>query len=176
MRTGVFYEQYLSEERMWNTPVKRWWVAVLVVLLLTLPFWSTKYLLAMACIIGIHVIATLGLAYSTELGNGWGLDANWDTTYEGARFVQVHNLARYGASTLSNFRVSVSPNDAWRITAYVNNVFDDDTPQAGLRYLSFSGPRISIPNAAPAAGRALAQLLSEIDRLPPDTLTDQVVS
>ena len=71
--------------------------------------------------------------------------------------MQVHHLARYGASTLSNSRVSVSPNDAWRITAYVNNVFDDDTPQGGLRYLSFSGPRISIPNAAPATGRALAQ-------------------
>ncbi|MBU3651612.1 MAG: branched-chain amino acid ABC transporter permease, partial [Limnohabitans sp.] len=65
MRTGVFYEQYLSEERMWNTPVKRWWVAVLVVLLLTLPFWSTKYLLAMACIIGIHILATLGLNLTT---------------------------------------------------------------------------------------------------------------
>ena len=101
--------------------------------------------------------ATLGLAYSTDLANGWGLDANWDTTYEGARYVQVHNLARYGASVLSNFRLSLSPNDAWRITAYVNNVFDDDTPQGGLRYLSFSGPRISIPNAAPATGRALAQ-------------------
>lgn len=65
MRTGVFYEQYQSEERMWNTPVKRWWVAVLVVLLLTLPFWSTKYILAMACIIGIHILATLGLNLTT---------------------------------------------------------------------------------------------------------------
>ena len=102
--------------------------------------------------------ATLGLAYSTELTNGWGLDANWDTTYEGARYVQVHNLARYGASMLSNFRLSVSPSEAWRFTAFVSNVFDDDTPQAGLRYLSFSGPRISIPNAAPATGRSLAQL------------------
>ena len=101
--------------------------------------------------------ATIGLAYSTEFSNGWDFDANWDTTYEGERYIQVHNLAKFGASTLSNFRLSVSPNDAWRITAYVNNVFDDDTPQGGLRYLSFSAPRISVPNATPATGRTLVQ-------------------
>ena len=93
----------------------------------------------------------------TEFSNGWDFDANWDTTYEGERYIQVHNLAKFGASTLSNFRLSVSPNDAWRITAYVNNVFDDDTPQGGLRYLSFSAPRISVPNATPATGRTLVQ-------------------
>ena len=100
---------------------------------------------------------TLGLAYTTELANGWGFDANWDTTYEDERYIQVHNLAKFGASTLSNLRMSLSPGEAWRITAFVNNVFDDDTPQGGLRYLSFTAPRISVPNASPAAGRALVQ-------------------
>ena len=100
---------------------------------------------------------TVGLAYSTDLANGWELDANWDTTYESERYIQVHNLAKFGASTLSNLRMSLSPSEAWRITAYVNNVFDDDTPQGGLRYLSFSAPRISVPNASPASGRTLVQ-------------------
>lgn len=100
---------------------------------------------------------TLGLAYSTDLANGWGFDANWDTTYESERYIQVHNLAKFGASTLSNLRMSLSPSEAWRITAYVDNVFDDDTPQGGLRYLSFTAPRIMVPNAAPATGRASVQ-------------------
>ena len=100
---------------------------------------------------------SLGLGYDADLANGWNLSANWDTTYESARFVQVHNLARFGASTLRNFRLSLSPNEAWRFTAYVNNVFDDDTPQGGLRYLSFEAPRIMVPNIAPAAGYASVQ-------------------
>ena len=33
--------------------------------LLTLPFWGTQYILAMACIVGIHVIATFGLNLTT---------------------------------------------------------------------------------------------------------------
>jgi iron complex outermembrane receptor protein len=100
---------------------------------------------------------TVGLAYAGELANGWGYDANWDTTYEGARYIQVHNLAKFGASTLSNLRLSLTPNESWRISAYVTNVFDDDTPQGGLRYLSFTAPRIMVPNAAPATGYSSVQ-------------------
>lgn len=96
--------------------------------------------------------ATLGLSYGGELANGWGFGANWDTTYEGDRYVQVHNLAKFKASVLSNLRLSLTPSEAWRITAYVNNVFDDDSPQGGLRYLSFTAPRIMVPNPAPQTG------------------------
>lgn len=100
---------------------------------------------------------TLGLGYDADLANGWNFAANWDTTYESDRYVQIHNLAKFGASTLSNFRVSLSPNESWRFSAYVNNVFDDDSPQGGLRYLSFDGPRIMVPNVAPAPGYASVQ-------------------
>lgn len=65
MRTGVFFETFRAEERLWNSPASRWWMAVFLVLLFTLPFWASKYILAMACIIGIHVIATLGLNLTT---------------------------------------------------------------------------------------------------------------
>ncbi len=65
MRTGVFFESFRAEERLWNSPASRWWMVAFVVLLLTLPFWASEYLLAMACIIGIHVIATMGLNLTT---------------------------------------------------------------------------------------------------------------
>jgi branched-chain amino acid transport system permease protein len=65
MRTGVFYENFQSEEQLWNSPVKRFWMLAFICALLTLPFWGTQYILAMACIVGIHVIATLGLNLTT---------------------------------------------------------------------------------------------------------------
>lgn len=65
MRTGVFFETFRAEERLWNSPASRWWMAAFVVLMTTLPFWASEYLLAMACIIGIHIIATMGLNLTT---------------------------------------------------------------------------------------------------------------
>ena len=65
MRTGVFYENFQSEEQLWNSPVKRFWMLAFICALLTLPFWGTQYILAMACIVGIHVIATFGLNLTT---------------------------------------------------------------------------------------------------------------
>lgn len=101
--------------------------------------------------------ATLSLSRNGEFNNGWNYNVNWDTTYQGARYLQVHNLARLGASTLSNIRFSVSPSDAWRFTAYVNNVFDDDEAAGGIRYLSFSAPYINVPLVAPGIGRQTVQ-------------------
>ena len=65
MRTGVFHETFASEERLWDSPTARTWMAVFVVALFTLPLWAGDYALAMACIVGIHVIATLGLNLTT---------------------------------------------------------------------------------------------------------------
>jgi branched-chain amino acid transport system permease protein len=65
VRTGVFHETFASEERLWDSPTARTWMAVFVVALFTLPLWAGDYALAMACIVGIHVIATLGLNLTT---------------------------------------------------------------------------------------------------------------
>lgn len=65
MRTGVFHETFASEERLWDSSTARRWMLVFAVALFTLPFWSSDYVLAMACIVGIHVIATLGLNLTT---------------------------------------------------------------------------------------------------------------
>ena len=65
MRTAVFHENFRSEERLWDSPTQRRWMAVFVLSLFTLPLWGSDYMLAMACIVGIHVIATLGLNLTT---------------------------------------------------------------------------------------------------------------
>jgi branched-chain amino acid transport system permease protein len=65
VRTGVFHETFRSEEQLWDSPTSRQWMVAFTLALLTLPLWGSDYLLAMACIIGIHVIASLGLNLTT---------------------------------------------------------------------------------------------------------------
>ena len=65
MRTGVFHETFASEERLWDSTTAQRWMLAFTLALFTLPLWGTDYVLAMACIIGIHVIATLGLNITT---------------------------------------------------------------------------------------------------------------
>ena len=65
MRTAVFHETFRSEERLWDSPTQQRLMAVFVLALFTLPMWGSDYALAMACIVGIHVIATLGLNLTT---------------------------------------------------------------------------------------------------------------
>ena len=65
MQTGVFHETFASEEQLWRSPTARTWMLVFTLALFTMPVWGTDYMLAVACIIGIHVIATLGLNITT---------------------------------------------------------------------------------------------------------------
>ena len=65
MRTGIFHETFASEERLWDSATARRWMLVFTLSLFTLPLWGSDYVLAMACIVGIHVIATLGLNLTT---------------------------------------------------------------------------------------------------------------
>jgi len=65
MRTGVFHETFAADERLWDSLTQRQWMLVATLALFTLPLWASDYLLAMACIVGIHVIATLGLNITT---------------------------------------------------------------------------------------------------------------
>ena len=65
MRTAVFHESFRAEERLWDSRTQRAWMTAFVLLLFTLPAWGSDYMLAMACIVGIHVVATLGLNLTT---------------------------------------------------------------------------------------------------------------
>ena len=65
MRTGVFHETFDSEERLWKSPTARAWMLAFTVGLFTMPLWGGDYALAIACIVGIHVIASLGLNLTT---------------------------------------------------------------------------------------------------------------
>ncbi|MBX3642168.1 MAG: branched-chain amino acid ABC transporter permease [Rubrivivax sp.] len=93
MRTGVFHESFSAEERLWDSPTRRGWMLAFVLSLFTMPLWGTDYMLAMACIVGIHVIATLGLNLTT--GNA-GLISLSHGAFVGVGCYTVAWLAKQG--------------------------------------------------------------------------------
>jgi branched-chain amino acid transport system permease protein len=93
MRTAVFHETYAGEERLWDSPTSRRWMLAFMVVLFTMPLWSSDYILAMTCIFGIHVIATLGLNLTT--GNA-GLISLSHGAFMGVGCYTVAWLAKQG--------------------------------------------------------------------------------
>ena len=65
MRTAVFHQSFRDDERLLDSRTQRLWMVASIVALFTLPLWGSDYALAMACIVGIHLIATLGLNITT---------------------------------------------------------------------------------------------------------------
>lgn len=94
--------------------------------------------------------AAAGLLYEGQMANGWSWMANGDVSYEGKRW-DIANLANTGASTTANFRLGLSPNEIWRVTAYVNNAFNDNTAEDITRYLDPEA-FIAVPAVPPATG------------------------
>ena len=65
MRIGDFRESYAHDEAIWPTRVQRLWLAGLAVALLLFPLGANGYLVSLACMLGIHVIAAAGLNIMT---------------------------------------------------------------------------------------------------------------
>jgi len=65
MRIRDFKTSYENDEAIWQTPVARAWMAALVAGLLAFPFVAGGYLVNLACLLGIHIIATAGLNIMT---------------------------------------------------------------------------------------------------------------
>ena len=61
MRIGDFKETYASDEAVFKTPTVRFWMAVLFIFLLAFPFVAGDYLLYMANLVGVAIVAAVGL-------------------------------------------------------------------------------------------------------------------
>ena len=61
MRIGDFKESYAADEAVFSTSTSRFWLGVLFLLLAVFPFIAGEYLLYMANITGIAIVAALGL-------------------------------------------------------------------------------------------------------------------
>ena len=65
MRIRDFRQSYEHDEAIWQTPVSRLWLAALLALLALFPGFANGYVVGLACILGIHVIASAGLNIMT---------------------------------------------------------------------------------------------------------------
>lgn len=93
MRTGVFHQSFRSDEQLWDSPTAKSWMAVFTVALFSLPLWGSDYMLAMACIVGIHLVATLGLNITTGSA---GLISLSHAAFMGVGCYAVGGLAKLG--------------------------------------------------------------------------------
>jgi outer membrane receptor protein involved in Fe transport len=80
--------------------------------------------------------ASLALNYDAPLAGGKGLNliGNFSTTYEGSKYIQVHNLAETGNTTLVNLRVGVRSDNGWSVVAFGRNLTDNDTIPMATRW------------------------------------------
>jgi outer membrane receptor protein involved in Fe transport len=70
--------------------------------------------------------------------------ARVDANYRSKSFVQVDNLQWVGDRTLANARLGLE-SDRWTLTAWVENLFDDDTLVGGTRYVDFKNDNVPGP-------------------------------
>jgi len=67
MRSKTFRESYREDVRIFQTAWVKFWLAVFVIALVTLPMWGDPYLVYMTNISGIAIVAALGLNILTGL-------------------------------------------------------------------------------------------------------------
>ncbi|MEH6710614.1 MAG: TonB-dependent receptor [Paraglaciecola polaris] len=98
--------------------------------------------------------ATLALNYSTQISDDMELFSRLDFAYDSSRYAHIHNLIETGSRKLVHLKTGVQFENV-RVTAWVNNVTDDDTPTYVFRYIdvqSFAYGSRAFP-VAPSRGR-----------------------
>lgn len=70
----------------------------------------------------------------TQFGEGLSWISNFSVSYEGSKYVQVHNLAETGETTLVNLRLGLRSDDGWSIVAFGRNLTDEDTIPLATRW------------------------------------------
>jgi len=103
--------------------------------------------------LGAEQTANLSLNYDAPmaLGNGLNLVGNFGVTYEGSKYIQVHNLAETGETTLVNLRVGIRSDDGWSVIAFGRNLTDADTIPLATRWFDLRTGTLRVCSATVAA-------------------------
>ncbi len=101
--------------------------------------------------LGSEEQAFLAFNYDSPMamGNGLNLIGNFATSYESSKYVQLHNLAETGDTTLVNLRVGVRSDNGWSVVAFGRNLTDSDTIPLATRWFDL---RTGSANAGPPCG------------------------
>jgi len=78
----------------------------------------------------------LGAVYTDQLTESLGWFGRTDLAYETEREINETSLAQMGDRALLNVRLGLE-SEAWRLTLYVTNLLDDDTPTAISNFVNF---------------------------------------
>lgn len=86
--------------------------------------------------LGSEHAASASLNYEAPVGWGDGLSliGNLGVTYEGSKYIQVHNLVETGDTTLMNLRLGVRSDNGWSVVVFGRNLTDEDTIPLGTRW------------------------------------------
>lgn len=95
-------------------------------------------------------MVNLGIQYRESFGEDLEGFVRLDYSYESKRYVQSANLAYMGASNEINLRLGLESGN-WIATLWVENLTNDDTPEAVTRLLDFR-EFIFIPDDSRASG------------------------
>ena len=82
--------------------------------------------------------ATATLTYTHRIGDGASLIAEAAMQYQGKRFFDQYNAQFFDSFTNTDARLTYERGN-WSVTAYVENVFDDDTIRSGFTQGDFFG-------------------------------------
>ncbi|MEH6591355.1 MAG: TonB-dependent receptor [Halioglobus sp.] len=80
------------------------------------------------------VLATL--QYAWDLNADMGMFARWDTRYASERNQTLEGDAQFDEKSVSNMKLGFNT-DNLEVIAYVDNVFDDRTPENGVAFVNF---------------------------------------
>jgi iron complex outermembrane recepter protein len=94
---------------------------------------------------------TINADYNRPFGNGWEVFASADVSFEGSKFVQVHNAAETGDTTLVGARVGFG-NETWQVSVFGRNLTDEDSIPIATRWFDlFQGSAASVGLTGSAA-------------------------
>lgn len=96
----------------------------------------------------------LAVNFNAPMSDDWEVFGRMDYSYDSTRYAHIHNLIETGSKKTVNVRLGAQYKD-WRVTAFVRNLTDDDTPTYVFRYIdaqSFAFSSRAFP-IAPRRGR-----------------------
>jgi len=85
-------------------------------------------------------------------GSGWDAEARADLVYQSRSYVRADNLQSFAPKTLLDLRLGAS-NDRFGVQFFVNNVLDDRTPIAAVRFFDSVNFSVASPLVQGPEGR-----------------------
>lgn len=80
--------------------------------------------------------AVATLRYERDLNADMTLISRWDTRYMSERNLDLEGDVQFEPITVSNFQIGIAT-ESLEVIAYVDNIFDDRTPENGVTFVNF---------------------------------------